>query len=61
MLSSKWSHEMFEAVVQMVLDQRLLGLLYGLLHRLQLLSDIQAGTALHQHRYRAVQVPIRPL
>jgi hypothetical protein len=36
-------------------------LLHSLLHRLQLLSDIQTGAALYQHRYRAVQMPIRPL
>jgi hypothetical protein len=49
-------HEVFEAVIQVVPDQGILGLLDRFLNGLQLLSDIQAGTSLLQHFYGAAQV-----
>ena len=51
------AHEVFKTVIEMVLDQGLLGLLNRFFNRLQLLRDIQAGTTLCQHFYGAAQVP----
>lgn len=50
------AHQIFQTVVQMVLDQGFLGLLNRFFHRLQLLRDIKAASSLHQHFYCAAQV-----
>lgn len=52
--------EVFKAVIQVVLDQGLLGLLNRLLHCLQLLRNVKTGAPLCQHVYRAAQVSIGP-
>ncbi len=45
----------------MIVDQRLLGLADCLLHRVQLLGEIEAGTAFLDHRDHALQVPLGAL
>lgn len=54
------SDQVLKAVIQVVLDQGLLGLLDRFLHRLQLLRHIKTGAPLLQHVYRAAQVSIGP-
>lgn len=49
-------HEVFKAVIQMVLDQGFFGLLNRFLNRLQLLRDVETGAPLFQHLYRATQM-----
>lgn len=56
---SQRSHEVFQAVIKVTLNQGLFGLLDRLLHRLQLLRYVQATTPLDHHVYRAVQMPTR--
>ena len=53
-------HQVFETVIQVVLDQGLLGLLDRFLHRLQLLRDIEAVAPLNDHVDGAAQVPTGP-
>lgn len=57
---AQWTHEVFETVIQMVPDQGLLGLLNRLLHRLQLLRNLQAGAPVPEHVDGAAQVPAGP-
>jgi hypothetical protein len=52
-------HGLFKAVVQMILDQGLLGLADRLLDRVELLGDVQAGAPALSHLDDAVQVPFR--
>lgn len=50
-------HQVFKAMVQMVLNQGFLGLLDRLLHCLQLLRNIEAVSPLNHHLNGAAQVP----
>ncbi len=51
---------MFQAVVNVILNQRLFCLLYGSFHCMQLLSDTKARLAFFQHGNDARQVAICP-
>src|SRR3546814_696524 len=44
-----------------ILDQPLLGLRYGLLDGMQLLGDVEAGSPIFDHGDDAAQVPLRAL
>lgn len=50
-----------EAMVDMVLNQRALGLLNGLLNRMELLGDVRAGLLILDHLDDACEVPIGTL
>ena len=50
-----------QAVVDVILDQGALGLADGLLHRVQLLGNIHAGTAILDHGDDAAQVALGAL
>jgi len=49
-------HHVVEAVIQVVLNQRLLGLCDGLLNGLQLLHHVQTRFAVFQHLHNTGQV-----
>lgn len=48
-------------MIDVVVDQRLLGGLNGLLNRVKLLDDVKAWPVVAQHGQNVVQVPIGPL
>lgn len=54
-------YRVLQAVVDMIMNQRFLGLVDRLLDRLQLLRDIEAGATRLQHFNDALQVAIGPL
>lgn len=53
------THRMLQAVVNVVLNQRFLGLLDSFFDCLQLLGDIYARTTVLQHGDHAAQVTVR--
>ncbi len=55
------THHMLQAVVNVILDQRFLGLLDGFFDCLQLLGDIYARTTFLQHGDHAGQVSVGSL
>jgi hypothetical protein len=55
------AHRMLQAVVNVVLNQRFLGLLDSFFDCLQLLGDINARTTVLQHGDHAAQVTVRSL
>jgi len=57
LIGTQRADKVFETMVQMILNQSLLGMLDRFLHRLQLLCDIQAGAPMRQHVNGAAQVP----
>lgn len=54
---SKWTRHVIKTVIQMVLNERFLGLMNGFLYRLQLLRDVETATPMLDHLNGAVQVP----
>jgi hypothetical protein len=48
----------FQAMVDVILDQRAFGLAHGFFHRVQLLRDVHALTALFDHGDDAAQVAV---
>lgn len=50
-----------EAVVDVVVDQDLLGVPYRALHGVELLREVEAGAAFLDHRHDARQVTLRPI
>ncbi|MDR6599841.1 hypothetical protein J2732_000824 [Achromobacter deleyi] len=52
----KFAHGIFQAMVNVILNEDFLGLGYRLFDRMQLLRKIQAGTMLFHHMKNAPQV-----
>lgn len=52
---------MFQAVIDMVLDQRAFGLTDRFFHGMQLLRDVDAGTTVFDHADDAAQMTLRTL
>ncbi len=52
----EFAHRIFQAMVNMVLNENFLGLGYRLFDRVQLLGKVQAGTMLFHHLQDAPQV-----
>ena len=59
--ASKRSKGVLEAMVDVILNQRTLGLADGFLHRVELLGDIHAGAPILDHGDDAAQVALGAL
>jgi hypothetical protein len=59
-LARSMRHCVFQAMVDVVMHQRLLGIGHGLFDRLQLLGDFKATTAVLEHLDDALEVTIGP-
>lgn len=53
----KWLRQVIKTIVQMVLDESLLGLMNGFFYRLQLLRDVETATTVLDHLNGAVEMP----
>lgn len=60
LIGRQWTHHVFEAVIEVILDKGFLGLLDCFLHGLQLLCNIQTFTTFNHHFDGAVQMPAGP-
>jgi len=61
MLALQRTYGIVKAVIEMIVDQGLLGLGDGLLDGMQLLGDIEAGAASFNHLDNRAQMPVRAL
>jgi hypothetical protein len=61
MLAIQRTHGIVKAMVEMIVDQGLLGLGDSLLDGMQLLGDIKAGAASFNHLDNRAQMPVRAL
>lgn len=61
LLARQRACDLVEAVVEMILDQRLLGLPDRTLDRLQLLGDVEAGAPGFDHLDDLAQMTVSPL
>ncbi len=61
LVSRKRAGDVFQTMVDVVVDQGFLGLRYGLFDRLQLLGQFKAGSARLQHLYDRPQMALHPL